>query len=76
MPRLVIRQDLPAEAARLARMERQALRDSVRRYNAEGLLSAAELHSACPLRADGFGETGRIPRRCNHLTRALLYGHG
>ncbi|WP_209428146.1 helix-turn-helix domain-containing protein, partial [Pararhodobacter sp. SW119] len=49
-----------AEAARLAGMERQALRDAVVRYNAEGL---AGLHDR---------PKGRPPRRLNAMEEAEL----
>jgi transposase len=52
-----------AEAARLAGMERQALRDAVVRYNAEGLAGLATRSAqAGPARAAQRGGAGRLGR--------------
>ena len=49
-----------AEAARLAGMERQALRDAVVRYNAEGLAMRAGLPASTRLES-GHGRFGNSP---------------
>src|SRR5687768_8170883 len=56
-----------AEAARLAGMERQALRDAVLRYNAAGLAGAVGPAAGVAAAAAGCGTGGRVgaghPRR-------------
>jgi ATP-dependent DNA ligase len=53
-----------AEAARLAGMERQALRDAVLRYNAEGLAGAWRACTTLLVRVGGRGWTRSGAQRC------------
>src|SRR5215203_383398 len=66
-----------AEAARLAGMERQALRDAVLRYNAEGVEGLHERPRPGARRGERLAG-GRHPRPCRGgLRRALQrVGHG